>query len=306
MDNAFKVEVRAAWLERVVVNGTDLVSAPEPLKNDRSFLLEAVQRTKASWLLKLCSEELQEDAELAKEVDELAGTGLIFTYYENFDCFQHMRKFFMATGASVPGGEAYDEVMEVLEETDGGSATVWFGDTPVFGFAANNGEWIHPPYECGRDYKPVPAANSEREPMWHSDVESRKGSFTPEAESRHPCWCCHWLREVRKKHEEGAVIGCAISNIYYPSWVDKYGAASSELSDAAAEEFGLRKEQFRNGRPENWGKGMIRVSRRGQSWQFSREAPVHPHTRKPLGEGCRWERQALDGMGFAVYAFFMP
>lgn len=25
------------------------------------------------------------------------------------------------------------------------------------------------------------------------------------------------------------------------SWVDKYGAASSELSDAAAEEFGLRK-----------------------------------------------------------------
>eukprot|EP00913_Durusdinium_trenchii_P014495 g13597.t1 len=51
---------------------------------------------------------------------------------------------------------AYDEVMEVLEETDGGSATVWFGDTPVFGFAANNGEWIHPPYECGRDYKPAP------------------------------------------------------------------------------------------------------------------------------------------------------
>ena len=40
--------------------------------------------------------------------------------------------------------------------------------------------------------------------------------------------------------------------------------------------------------------------------EFSREAPVHPRTNLPLGEGCRWERQTLDQMDFPVYAFFMP
>ena len=29
-------------------------------------------------------------------------------------------------------------------------------------------------------------------------------------------WCCEWLRLVQKKHSEGAVICCAVSNIYYP------------------------------------------------------------------------------------------
>ena len=27
-------------------------------------------------------------------------------------------------------------------------------------------------------------------------------------------WCCHWLREVRKHHQAGEVICCAVSNIY--------------------------------------------------------------------------------------------
>ena len=108
-------------------------------------------------------------------------------------------------------------------------------------------------------------------------------------------------------------------------WVEYYGAGSSELSDARAEEFGLRKrlghghvslvrvgrcarscpqlrETFRNGRPNKWGEGVIEID----GFEFSREAPVHPRTNLPLGEGCRWERQTLDRMDFPVYAFFMP
>ena len=40
--------------------------------------------------------------------------------------------------------------------------------------------------------------------------------------------------------------------------------------------------------------------------EYDRQAPVHDWTKKPLGEGCRWERQTLDKLPFPVYAFFMP
>ena len=40
--------------------------------------------------------------------------------------------------------------------------------------------------------------------------------------------------------------------------------------------------------------------------EYDRQAPVHEWTKKPLGEGCRWERQTLDKLPFPVYAFFMP
>ena len=63
------------------------------------------------------------------------------------------------------------------------------------------------------------------------------------------------------------------------------------------------REQFRNGRPAGWGTGKIQIS---NGMTFSRVAPVHPHTGRPLGEGCRWERQALDRQNFAVYAYFVP
>ncbi|CAE7403993.1 ANK1 [Symbiodinium sp. CCMP2592] len=94
----------------------------------------------------------------------------------------------------------------------------------------------------------------------------------------------------------------AVSNVFKPEWVDLYGAGSSELSDARAEEFNLAKETFRNGRPEGWGQGTIEIN----SVEYSRQAPVHEWTKKPLGEGCRWERQTLDKLPFPVYAFFMP
>ena len=83
-------------------------------------------------------------------------------------------------------------------------------------------------------------------------------------------WCCAWIQEVRKQAAEGKIICCAVSNIYnrdaWPTilrselrgwmqtpampwhtlqsaedWIEKYGAGSSELSDARAEEFHLQK-----------------------------------------------------------------
>ena len=96
------------------------------------------------------------------------------------------------------------------------------------------------------------------------------------------------------------------------------------------------RETFRNGRPEGWGQGTIKIG--NVTWpkvenlyflgfpcfvrklinlffpwllqkykvEYDRQAPVHEWTKKPLGEGCRWERQTLDKLPFPVYAFFMP
>ncbi|CAK9034935.1 unnamed protein product [Durusdinium trenchii] len=286
----------------ILSDGTALEFASEALRHNKSFLLDAVKATKASWLIKYCP-GLETDADFVKELAAAAGTGLIFSYYTNASCFYGMRDRFEATGASVPGGQAYAQVMEELRKTSGGSATVWFDELPVFGFSADEGRWIHPSADCGRDEVPVPAASSERHAMWNCLVESRSQRMPPEVGSKHPCWCCHWLRQVRRRHQEGAVICCAVSNIYNAAWVERYGAGSSELSDARAREFGLKREMFHNGRPRGWGEGDIEIKGAGT---FSRVAPVHPHTLRPLGEGCRWERQALDGLDFPVYVFFMP
>ena len=71
------------------------------------------------------------------------------------------------------------------------------------------------------------------------------------------------------------------------------------------------REWFRNGRPPNWGEGEIEIHGHDDDdddgiQRFSRVAPVHPHTQLPLGEGCRWEREALDNLDCTVMAFFMP
>ena len=67
-----------------------------------------------------------------------------------------------------------------------GTAAVWFDTLPVFGFAADNGKWIHPSHDCGRDDVPVPAAE-ERHPMWNAPVECRDKRLQPEVGSKHPC-----------------------------------------------------------------------------------------------------------------------
>ena len=164
------------------------------------------------------------------------------------------------------------EGIEALDSP--GTATVWFGDEPVFGHAAADGAWVHPSHDCGRDEVSVPAME-ERDAKWHSTVDSRSvslvggserhrrtapcdislqsGSEEPQAGEKYKCpsevmrsigvqidctlqeiwgsfrmrlpvrfgfqlpsegWCCHWLREVRRHHEDGEAICCAISNIY--------------------------------------------------------------------------------------------
>ena len=95
--------------------------APWILRNNREFLIKAVAATRAPWLLKLSSEALKQDKELSGHLKALAGTGLVFTYYHSFDCFHNMREAFLATGASAPGGQAYEEVMKKLNETSGGA-----------------------------------------------------------------------------------------------------------------------------------------------------------------------------------------
>ena len=61
-----------------------------------------------------------EDKDLRQRCEAVAGTGLVFTWYRSATCFLKMRECFWATGASVPGGEAYKEVMKYLEERPGG------------------------------------------------------------------------------------------------------------------------------------------------------------------------------------------
>eukprot|EP00439_Symbiodinium_sp_Y106_P044816 s511_g5.t1 len=227
-------------LEAVQQHGEALGYASEELRCDRAFLLQLVEATKAYWLYDFAAEELRQDVDFQQRCRGAAGSGLVWTYYHSYNMFNTMRHRFPATGASIPGGAAYDAVMDKLKEADhGGSATVWFGDTLVWGFATQDG-WLHPPEECGRDNVPVPAVEG-RHPMWSGQVESRSARELPEINSRHPCWCCRWLREVTKQHDEGKVICCAVSNVFMPSWVKMYGAGSSELSDARAEEFNLAK-----------------------------------------------------------------
>merc|ERR1711974_507696 len=130
---------------------------------------------------------------------------------------------------------------------------------------------------------------------WDSPVERAGGlSETPLTGSKYPCWCCSWLRLVDEKHRAGKTIYCVTSNIYRLSWVDDFGAASSELSDAVADVRGLPRERFRNGRPHAWGEGDIRIISGSAKHSFHRGAQIHPDTQQPLGQGCRWERQALD------------
>ena len=63
---------------------------------------------------------------------------------------------------------------------------MWFDEMPVFGFSADNGEWVHPSEECGRDLVPVPPPEG-RHPMWNCLVESRSKKVQAEVGSHHPC-----------------------------------------------------------------------------------------------------------------------
>ena len=114
--NAEVVAAAVRWSPEV------LQKAPEALRGSRNFVKRLVRETKASWLLEWATEELRNDVALRKECQELAGTGVVFTYYQSCNAFEAMRYSFKASGASVPGGEAYEAVMKELREAAHGSA----------------------------------------------------------------------------------------------------------------------------------------------------------------------------------------
>eukprot|EP00439_Symbiodinium_sp_Y106_P078793 s716_g17.t1 len=231
--------LREEWLVRIMRDGCSLEDAPADLRGDRNFVLEAVHRTRASWLGKLASKSLQVDKDFLSECSRLAGSGLIFTYYSP-TCFPNMRLRFQISGASIPGGQAYDQVSRNMkrESGDKGISTVWFGEKLVWGHTADLGDWVHPNHDCGRDQVPLPNF-SEQDAKWRSMVESRSETCYPEVGRSYICWCCHWLRLVRERQQEGKVMCCTVSNIFKPEWVALYGAGSSEVSDATADELGL-------------------------------------------------------------------
>ncbi|CAE7360307.1 ANK1 [Symbiodinium natans] len=307
-------------------------TSPQNMNVPYLFFSEAVRATNAYWLFHFAADELRTD-HVQGQCRAACGTGLVFTYYDTLLAdICHSFPFAGASVPGGRGRddqvveekrgrilsvafawlrEAYDHVMKELDNPDrkgsslagsfelegeplSGTATVWFGDEPVWGHEAANGEWKHPSEECGRDQMPVPPVEG-RDEKWLARLEGRKDSVVS--------WCCHWLRKVKEHYDAGEVICVAVSNIYGADWVKEFGAGSSELSDEAAELHGLQKEHFRNGRPQSWGEGKIRTS---EGREFDRAAKVHPRTNKPLGAGCRWERWALDQQPFPVYAFFRP
>ena len=88
----------------------------EELRKERAFVLEAVEKTRSWFLVNWASPVLGEDKDFLQQCKDVCGTGLVFNYYESFTAFQRMRESFLATGASVPGGQAYERVMEKLRK----------------------------------------------------------------------------------------------------------------------------------------------------------------------------------------------
>merc|ERR1740123_328066 len=172
-------------------------------------------------------------------------------------------------------------------------ATVFFGDELVWGVRANDGKWEHPvANECGRDDVPFPSSGAG--PMWSAPVEGKRGDESAQRGRRYKCWCCRWMRFVDETKAAGNTIYAVTSNVFEPSWVLTYDAASSELPS----------EEFRNGKPPGWGEGTLCYN--GWLTPVSRQAVPHPRTNKPLGEGCRWERRVLDSKPYPVYCCFFP
>ena len=96
--------------------------ASEGLRRDRAYVLELVTATKAPFLTEWAAEELQEDAAFLARCRGAVRGGLVWTFYHSYNAFDAMRNRFPAAGASVPGGEAYEKVMEELKRADHGSA----------------------------------------------------------------------------------------------------------------------------------------------------------------------------------------
>ena len=141
-------ELRQRWVEEVKKNGLALQVAPEAVKgdeevvmaavkrnpvaleyaserlrSDRSFVLELVRATQAAFLTAWAAEELRSDDAFVAQCRAAVPSGLVWTWYRSYGAFQAMRMRFPTAGASIPGGEAYDHVMEQLSDTTHGSTS---------------------------------------------------------------------------------------------------------------------------------------------------------------------------------------
>ena len=77
------------------------------LQEDRDWMLDLVKATRCWWLPHFAeNKKLAKDEAFMAECKAAASCGLVFTYYQDFNCFKLMRKMFPTAGASVPGGQA--------------------------------------------------------------------------------------------------------------------------------------------------------------------------------------------------------
>ena len=110
-------------LAAVKANPSALQFASERFLGDRKSILELVRATKAAFLTWWAAEELREDAEFMAQCRAAAGTGLVWSFYRSYTAFEAMTRSLPTAGASVPGGEAYEQVMEAVRDAAHGSAS---------------------------------------------------------------------------------------------------------------------------------------------------------------------------------------
>ena len=110
-------------LAAVKVDPRALAYASKRLRGDRSCVLELVRATQAAFLTAWAAEELRSDDAFVAQCRAAVPSGMVWTFYGSFGAFSAMRDRFPTAGASIPGGEAYERVMEELRRDTHGSAS---------------------------------------------------------------------------------------------------------------------------------------------------------------------------------------
>ena len=141
-------ELQQRWVQTVKKDVTAFQYAPEAMKGDmevvlaavkedpealklvskrfrgdRSCVLELVRATQAAFLTAWAAEELRSDDAFVAQCRAAVPSGMVWTFYGSFGAFSAMRDRFPTAGASIPGGEAYERVMEELRRDTHGSAS---------------------------------------------------------------------------------------------------------------------------------------------------------------------------------------
>ena len=110
-------------LSAVKVDPRTLELASKRFRGDRSSVLELVRATKAAFLTAWAAEELRSDDAFVAQCRAAVPSGLVWTWHGSYSAPVAMREAFPTAGASIPGGEAYDHVMEELRDAKHGSAS---------------------------------------------------------------------------------------------------------------------------------------------------------------------------------------